>query len=313
MKTKKVYLGVAAAVAAAIFLTVWLTQPEPVAEATAKTDGNLFPFVKSMEGTRPDGNIAASADDTLEVNAELPRMFDYYLAAVGEKSLDAIRAEIERQLEQRLKPNAAEQAKRLLARYLDYKRDLVTVEKDVQAKAPSNGVDAIRSRLDAIQQSRLKFFSPEEVQAMFGLEDAFDRDNLARYEISEDKTLTDAQKKEKLAALDAAMPPELRKEREAPLAIVKLEETVQQMRVSGASDDDVYRMRAAALNPEAAARLSEVDRDEAAWKSRIIDYLGERSRLLNSNMADADRQAAIQQLRDSRFTQLEQRRLPAYE
>lgn len=313
MKTRKVYLGVAAAVAAAIFLTAWLTQPEPKAEATSEADGNLFPFVKSMEGTRPDGNIAASPDDTLEVNAELPRMFDYYLAAVGEKSLDAIRAEIERQLEQRLKPNAAEQAKRLLARYLDYKRDLVTVEKDVQAKAPGNGVDAIRARLDAIQQSRLKFFSPEEVQAMFGLEDAFDRDNLARYEISQDKTLTDAQKKEKLEALDAAMAPELRKEREAPLAVVKLEETVQKMRVSGASDDDVYRMRAAALNPEAAARLAEVDRDEATWKSRIADYLGERSRLLNANMADTDRQAAIQQLRDSRFTQLEQRRLAAYE
>ena len=313
MKTRKVYLGVAAAMAAAIFLTAWLTQPEPKAEVKPNGDGNLFAFVKSMEGTRPDGNIASTPDDQLQVNAELPRMFDYYLAALGEKTLDEIRAEIERQLDQRLKPNAAEQAKRLLARYLDYKRDLVTVEKDLQAKAPGNGIDAIKARLDAIQQSRLRFFSPEEVQAMFGLEDAYDRDNLARYEIAQDKTLTEAQKKERLAALDAAMPPELRKEREAPLAIVRLEETAQQMRANGASDDDVYRMRAAALNPEAAARLAEVDREEAAWKSRIADYLAERSRLLNSGMADAERQAAIQQLRDSRFTQLEQKRLPAYE
>lgn len=313
MKTRKVYLGVAAAVAAAIFLTGWLSQPEPRAEAKPDGDGNLFTFVKSMEGTQPDGRIATAPDDQLEVNAELPRMFDYYLAAVGEKSLDETRAEIERQLDQRLKPNAAEQAKRLLARYLDYKRDLVALEKDLQAKAPGNGVDAIKARLDAIQQSRLKFFSPEEVQAMFGLEDAFDRDNLARYEIAQDKTLTDAQKQEKLAALDAAMPPELRKEREAPLAVVKLEETVQKMRVSGASDDDVYRMRAAALNPEAAARLADVDRDEAAWKSRIADYLGERGKLLNASLPDAERQAAMQQLRDSRFTPLEQRRLAAYE
>lgn len=313
MKTRKVYLGVAAAVAAAIFLTAWLTQSEPKAEVKSDGGSNLFPFVKSMEGTRPDGNIAASPDDQLQVNAELPRMFDYYLAALGEKTLDEIRAEIERQLDQRLKPNAAGQAKRLLARYLDYKRDLVTVEKDLQAKAPGNGIDAIKARLDAIQQSRLRFFSPEEVQAMFGLEDAYDRDNLARYEIAQDKTLTEAQKKERLAALDAAMPPELRQEREAPLAIVRLEETARQMRANGASDDDVYRMRAAALNPEAAARLAEVDREEAAWKSRIADYLAERSRLLSAGMADTDLQAAIQQLRDSRFTQLEQMRLPAYE
>lgn len=313
MQIRKGYLGVAAALAAAIFVPVWLTQPEPSVEIKPRGDDNLFSFVKSMEGTRPDGNITISPDDQLVVDAELPRMFDYYLAALGEKSLDEIRTEIERQLDQRLKPNAASQAKRLLARYLDYKHDLVTVEKDLQAGVAGNGIDAIKVRLEAIRQSRLRFFSPEEVQAMFGLEDAYDRYNVERYEIAQDEALTDEQKKEKLVALDAAMPPELRNEQEAPLAVVKLEETVQQMRANGASDDDVYRMRAAALNPEAAARLSEVDREEAAWKSRIADYLAERSKLLNAYLADADRQAAIQQLRDSRFTQQEQNRLPAYE
>lgn len=205
------------------------------------------------------------------------------------------------------------QARQLLARYLDYKRDLVTVEQGLQAGASGNGIDAIKARLDAIRQARLRFFSAAEVQAMFGLEDAYDRYNVERYEIAEDKTLTDAQKKEKLAALEAAMPPELRQEQEAPLAVAKLEEKVQQLRANGASDDDAYRMRAAALNPEAAARLAEVDREEAAWKSRIAGYLAERSKVLNANLSDAGRQAAIQQLRDSRFSQQEQMRLAAYE
>ncbi|HJV83783.1 lipase secretion chaperone [Noviherbaspirillum sp.] len=313
MQIRKRYLGVAAALAAAICYAAWPTQPEPRVALKPRGDGNLFSFVRSMDGTRPDGNVTTSSDDQLVVDAELPRMFDYYLAAVGEKSLDQIRAEIERQLDQRLKPNAAAQAKRLLAAYLDYKRDLVTVEKNLQAGATGNGIEAIKARLDAIRQSRLQFFSPAEVQAMFGLEDAYDRYNVERYEIAQDKALTDAQKEEKLAALDAAMPPELRKDQEAPLAVVKLEESVQKMRTSGASDDEVYRMRAATLNPEAAARLSELDRDEAAWKSRIADYLAQRSSLLNASMADADRQAAIQQLRNSRFDPQEQMRLPAYE
>ncbi|KIF80616.1 lipase secretion chaperone [Noviherbaspirillum autotrophicum] len=313
MKTRKVYLGVAVALAAAIFFTEWLTRPEPTVELQPRGEDNLFSFVKSMEGTRPDGKVTIAPDDQLVVDAELPRMFDYYLAALGEKSLDEIRAEIERQLDQRLKPNAAAQAKQLLARYLDFKRDLITVEKDLQAGVAGNGIDAIKARLEAIRQSRLRFFSPEEVQAMFGLEDAYDRYNVEQYEIAQNKTLTDEQKKEKLAALDMAMPPELRKEQEAPLAVVKLEESVQQLRTNGASDDDVYRMRAAALTPEAAARLAEVDRDEAAWKSRISDYLAERSKLLNANTLDTERQSAIQQLRDSRFNQQEQMRLPAYE
>ena len=80
----------------------------------------------------------------------------------------------------------------------------------------------------AIRQSRLLFFSPEEVLAMFGVEDTYDRYKVERYEIAQNKALTGAQKQENLSALDAATPPELRTEQEAPLAVAKLEKSVQQ-------------------------------------------------------------------------------------
>ncbi|RJG15611.1 lipase secretion chaperone [Massilia cavernae] len=35
---------------------------------------------------------------------------------------------------------------------------------------------------------------------------------------------------------------------------------------SGASHDEIYRMRAAALNPEAAERLARLDRQQEEWK-----------------------------------------------
>ncbi|MFD2270070.1 hypothetical protein ACFS07_00330 [Undibacterium arcticum] len=49
-------------------------------------DANLFPFVRSMDGTRPDGDLRLAAGDALVVDARLRRMFDYYLSAVGEKA-----------------------------------------------------------------------------------------------------------------------------------------------------------------------------------------------------------------------------------
>ncbi|MFD2270069.1 hypothetical protein ACFS07_00325 [Undibacterium arcticum] len=49
-------------------------------------------------------------------------------ARSAKKPLAAIRKEIEQELERRLKPAAATGAKRLLARYLDYKRALVALE-----------------------------------------------------------------------------------------------------------------------------------------------------------------------------------------
>lgn len=309
INTSTVWIG-AAALVAAFFITAALRQheadPPPVA-----AEPNLFPFVRSLEGTRPDGDIRLDAGDALVVDAQLGRLFDYYLSAVGEKSIDEIRIEIEHELDRRLKPAAAGEAKHLLTRYLDYKRALVDVEKNMQKTG--SAAETARGRLTAMQQLRTRFFTAKENGGLFGLDDAYDIDAVTRMEISQDKSLSDAQKKDKLAALDAAMSPALREARDAPLAVVKLEESAQKLRAKGASEDDVYRMRAAALSPEAAARLAAVDQEEIDWKSRITAYLAERGKLVNANLPEPDRQVALQQLRESRFRADEQRRLPAYE
>lgn len=287
--------------------------PAPAEVATENKDANLFSFVRSLEGTRSDGDLKVAADDNLVVDAELGRMFDYYLSALGEKSLDAIRVEAERELDRKLKPNAAKQAKRLLAQYLDYKRALIDVEKDQKLTGTTAAI--VKSRLLAMQKVRAQFFTPQEAQALFGFNDAYDMDAVARMEVADDKNLTDAQRKEKLAAIDAAMSPQLREEREAPLRIVKAEEEVKTMRARGASEQDIYQFRATTFSPDAAARLAEVDKEEAQWKERISNYLNERNKI-DSDMAQQPenlRLAALQQLRLARFNSEEQSRLVAYE
>jgi lipase chaperone LimK len=94
---------------------------------------------------------------------------------------------------------------------------------------------------------------------------------------------------------------------------VRLEEAAQQIRAQGGSEDDVYRMRAAATSPEAANRLADVDRDEAAWKARIAAYQAQRAAVLSAPGSDADRAAAMGDLRNRLFTPEEQQRLAAYE
>ena len=71
-----------------------------------------------MESTRPDGNVTVAAGDALVVDAELGHLFDYYLAGLGEKPLAAIRSQIELELDRRLAPAPAREAKRLLGAYL---------------------------------------------------------------------------------------------------------------------------------------------------------------------------------------------------
>ena len=291
------------ALAGAVWLARW---PEPVpAPAAAAAPAPAAPFVRSMDGTRPDGHVRQDAAQQLVVDAELGYLFDYYLAGLGERELDAIRAEIERELERRLAPGPARQAKVLLGKYLDYKRALATLEGTLK---PGGDMPAVaRARRDAMLKLRNEYFTEREIAGLFGDADAYDADALARLEVTQDKQLSAPQRQARLAALDAALSPEQRARRAAPLAIVNVEQSVAAMRAQGAGDNEVYRARAAAFTPEAAARLAELDKEQAQWQARIAAYRQQRRQV-----APGDAQA-LQRLRDAGFSALEQKRLAAYE
>jgi lipase chaperone LimK len=302
-------------------LLAWWPADEPAAPPVAVIGpvSRATPFVRSMQDTLPDGNLqtlakgaAPGATGTLAYG-ELKRLFDYYLSAVGEQSIEAITLQIRGELDRRLPPAQAQKAQRLLGLYIEFKRELVRVES--QPQLVGNGLQAIRGRFNAMQDVRAKYFSAEETQGMFGFEDAYDMDAIARLEVDQNPALNAQQKKQQLAALDAAMPEQLRKEREATSMVVRLEQQAQELRAKGGSEDDVYRMRAKELDPQAAARLAEVDREEAAWKGRIARYLEERNKLLQaqSNASASERESSLAQLQQSRFSEAERPRLVAYE
>lgn len=287
----------------------------PVATAAVGTK----PFVRSMLDTVPDGNLqglqagATDASSGPLAYGELKRLFDYYLSAVGEQSIEGITAHLRGELERRLPPAQAKRAQRLLDLYIAFKRELLVLEG--KPELSGNAVQAIRARMLAMQDLRARYFSAEETQGMFGFDDAYDMDAVARLEVSQNPALNAEQKKQQLAALDTAMSPVLREAREASLVVVRVEQQAQELRAKGASEDDIYRMRAKAFDPEAAARLADVDREETIWKARIAQYQEQRSKVLQSNAqaSESERQAAVLQLQQSLFSQPELPRLVAYD
>ncbi|MFA9219279.1 MAG: lipase secretion chaperone, partial [Sphingomonadaceae bacterium] len=176
------------------------------------------------------------------------------------------------------------------------------------APAPTGGAAGpAQARLAAQQQLRHDYFSAEEIRGLFGASDAYDDDALARLALSADTTLTPEQRQHQLARFDQRLPASLREDREAPVRVLKLEEAVLQARAAGAGDNDIYRLRSSALSPAAAARLADLDREQADWSRRISQYQAGRQQL---TVPDG---AALQQLRDTLFSPDEQKRLGAYE
>ena len=225
----------------------------------------------------------------------------------GDRGLVGVRGECSRAYLRVLQDAPAAEATRLLDAWLAYKRALVDVERGLPPQ--TDPLLRARQRLAAMQQLRAAYFSNEEITGLFSASDAYDLDAIARLEIHSDAGLNDAQRKQKLSALDAALPPKAREEKDAPTRVLRLEEAVSAARARGADDNEVYRLRSAALSPAAAARLADVDREEVDWQRRIATYQAQRRELLQ-NAAPA---AALQQLRDGIFSTDEQKRLPAYE
>lgn len=307
--------------ALAVVALVWwphdgLDTPNVAASAGAMP-GARAPFVPSMQGTQPDGDLQtlrmAGTQTSPAAYARLVRMFDYYLSAVGEASTEAIRQRITHELDLAMPPDQAQEAKRLLGLYLAFKRDLVELEQDTALAG--NGVQAIHRRMLAVQQLRERYFTADEVQGMFGFEDRYDADALNRLSIDQDTQLSAAQKKSQLAALDAALPAVLLADRNANQALFNTQQQALDIRAKGASDDDVYRMRSQAFGTQAASRLAEVDREEQAWQSRMAAYLAARNAILSAEgtRSEDQRQQALAQLQQSHFSEDERRRLVAYE
>src|SRR4051812_27969781 len=116
--------GVAAAVLVAI---AWSPLPAAVPRADAPAPvarESTPPAATSLAGTTPDGGARATAGDALVLDPSLIRLFDYWLTTVGEQPIAAIRSQVERDLDGRLGPHAARQAKDVFARYVQFKEAL---------------------------------------------------------------------------------------------------------------------------------------------------------------------------------------------
>jgi lipase chaperone LimK len=297
-----------AGVAALCALVAGTAVPPP---GTASPAAASAPFAPSLAGTTVDGAASAAGAEALALDPALVRLFDYYLSTLGERPVADIRAQLALELDRRLPPAAAARAKDVMSRYLAFREAL---RSEPPAKpAAGRPVDLLRARLRAMQAIRARYFDATEIAALFGPDDRAAAATLARMEAEQDPALGADERSRRLAALDAAAPADERAAREASLSVIRLDEAARRLRDEGAGEDEVWRLRAAAVSPEAANRLADLDREEAAWKARIADYLAQRRALLSSDSTAAGHQDAVAALRSRLFTPDEQPRLPAYE
>ena len=305
--------------------TIHLTSPadlaaqpvaEPATEAATPTIGETrkqattLALPRSFVGTEVDGSFRVDAGGNLIISEDIRRIFDYFLASIGEESLDASVSRLRNYIDSQLQEPARAHAQTLLDQYLSYKRELVLLERDLPQMVD---LDAMRQRESAVQTLRARLFDSETHQAFFAREEGYNRFTLERLAIQRDAQMSAEEKGTAVDRLRASLPEELQ-DAVLPQLQQELRQHTARLLAEGASAAQIRQMRQQLVGAEATTRLEALDSQRQNWQKRLDDYIAAKAKIqANEGLSSGDKRTAIEALAAERFDERERLRLEASE
>jgi lipase chaperone LimK len=272
--------------------------------ADAQRDPSMVLQQGSLRGTAPDGDIHLGFGGRLQPDLALRRLFDYYLAMIGETGLDGIQQLLRADLQRRqIDPPASDEVMQAFVRYAAYQQALAVSNRQ------QSGTDLARhiAQIDAL---RVQYLGPALAAAFYGEQRTAEQQQLKRLAILNDPTLDAEQRAQALRQLDSSLPAGLRAERAQANTATNVQAQTAQLDASNATPAQRFEARAAQWGPEAATRLQALDQQRAQWQSRLDSYTQQRAAILNDNsLAPAQRDAALQSLLQRNFQGGEQQQV----
>ncbi|WP_230705737.1 lipase secretion chaperone [Marinobacter adhaerens] len=261
----------------------------------------------SLAGTSvPDGWDRTDRLGNLIPTPHLRQLFEYFLSALGEESLQQLVARIETALSALEEP-ARSQALATLGNYLEYKLAVSDLEQSY-GEVSGLGAREMQRRMAEIQALRRTWLDADTADAFFADDEAVDRFQIEKLRITSDDSLTDEQKAEALRQAESSLPEPLRKAREETRRFADYEQVRREL-----ADDPgaLAAWRQEAFGDAAADRLARLEEEQKDWDRRWQAYASERDRLLSSGLAEPERREALERLRASHFNETERIRAQA--
>ena len=274
---------------------------QPAAQLT--TPGELPP---SLQGASHGIRLHTDSNGQLLLEPHLLQLFDFYFNAIDEEPVATILQRIHHDLANQLQDPALAQARDLLKRYLDYRLAML----DLPQQRQEHTAAAFSLHLQTLTQLRERYFSAAENQAFFSSDMSQDQFMLAQLSLNE-RGLSPEEHLKQLALLEAQLPPAQRAARQQVSRDGELYAATETMRQAGASEEEIYQLRAQTLDPQAASALQQLDAQRRDWQARLDAYGKARDSLRQSGLSATDQQSAIAQLQASSFDEFERKRVSA--
>lgn len=278
-------------------------------DTTQKASGSFASA--SQQDIQVNCQIQVDGSNRLIVNESTKNCFEFFITQYGEKSIEQIKTDFIAYAKTSYKEPVLSQLIDLWTRYMQYREQMGDLQAPNMDKEQAGYYKAIFANMKTL---RKKFFSDYEAEGLFGIEDTYNDYTIARMEVLDNKKLTEAEKAQKLKDLFKDLPEDWKENLQQLSQLEDLRKLTAEIKARGGSAEEIHQMRTNLVGPEATQRLETLDADRSQWKGRVGSYLTERDSIVKSNMSDAAKQSAVQQLRNKNFSNpQEQLRIETFE
>lgn len=269
----------------------------------------------SLKGTSIDGLYPVDADGNLLLSDDIKHRFEYFLSIMGEFSLAEVQKMIRDDIKLNLQEPALTQALKLFEDYVGYKYALAELEQSLQSPQvyEFNDIERMRYQLQLLRDKRREYFDQETVSAFFGFDEMYDDYMLSKLEIQANTQLTAEEKQAQIQSLDDALPMDVQEMRAQTNKVSDVFNLTQEMRASGANEDEIFEVNSQAFGQEAAQRLQALDEQRQVWQGKVDQYLADKSKIDNNETLSERDKSLAKELLLQDFDDNERRRLGAYE
>ena len=266
--------------------------------AASDVDGvAVGPVASSLQGTDIDGGFQVDAAGDFIADQDALDLFAYFFSTLGEVGEEIIIARIHAQISARLAPPARAQAEVFFKQYLRYREQL----KELASGTDQDHWD-YTEYLDTLSNMRRQVFGAPLARQLFGEEEQAALIAIRKQAIGRDKDLSPQQRRALRAAWDQYLPPQEYQFRQRQRDFAQAANRVERARQDGATDLDIWQLRAQWFDAEAADRYAQLDRDRAHWQARLADYRGQVDRILTANLSGEEKRRRIDALRARHFS-----------
>ena len=274
---------------------------------TENTPANLVQggafMSKSQQDTEVNCQLRLDGANRLIVNEQTRNCFEYFITQYGEKDIKQIKNDFKAYIQQAYKAPALTQILDLWNRYIDYREKLGDLQAPNIDKEDPKYYQSIFANMKNL---RKQLFSDYEIEGLFGTEDTYHEYTLSRMMVMDDKSLSEAQKAQKLKDLFNQLPEDWKENLEQLNKLEDLRKLTADIKARGGSAEEIHQMRMNLVGPEATQRLESLDGQRRDWKNKVDGYLKERDNIMKSGMSDDAKQKAVQQLRTQHFNKPEE-------